>query len=92
MIPDDVRAAAEQLVQFHDRFAPIFGKAQAQDHAYDFIKGLMICRCSTGLESVTVRELCVDDPVVSGASTTPSSETNMFATIFRMTTHSFQVA
>ena len=39
MTPDDVRAAAEQLVHFHDRFAPLFGKAQAQDHAYDFIKG-----------------------------------------------------
>ena len=26
MTPDDVRAAAEQLVQFHDRFAPLFGK------------------------------------------------------------------
>ena len=26
MTPDDVRAAAEQLVQFHERFAPLFGK------------------------------------------------------------------
>src|SRR3954470_19384388 len=43
MTPDDVRAAAEQLVQFHERFAPTFGKDQAQDHAYDYLKGLMIC-------------------------------------------------
>lgn len=34
MTPDDVRAAAEQLVDFHERFAPLFGKDQAQDHAY----------------------------------------------------------
>ena len=39
MTPDDVRAAAEQLVQFHERFAPLFGKEQAQDHAYDLPQG-----------------------------------------------------
>src|SRR3954462_3852260 len=43
MTPDDVRAAAEQLVHFHERFAPLFGKEQAQDHAYDYIKGLLVC-------------------------------------------------
>jgi SRSO17 transposase len=43
MTPDDVRAAAEQVVHFHERFAPLFGKAQAQDHAYDYLKGLMAC-------------------------------------------------
>ena len=41
MTPDDVRAAAEQLVHFHERFAPLFGKEQAQDHAYDYVKGLL---------------------------------------------------
>ena len=30
MTEDEVRAAAERLVQFHDRFAPLFGKQQAQ--------------------------------------------------------------
>ena len=25
------------------RFAPLFGKEQAQDHAYDYVKGLMVC-------------------------------------------------
>ena len=29
MTPDDVRAAAERLVDFHDRFAPLFGREQA---------------------------------------------------------------
>ena len=33
MTPDDVHAAADQLVNFHQRFAPLFGKEQAQDHA-----------------------------------------------------------
>ena len=39
MTPDDVRAAAEQLIKFHERFAPLFGKVQAQDHAYTYLKG-----------------------------------------------------
>jgi hypothetical protein len=47
MTPDDVRAAAEQLVDFHERFAPLFGKEQAQDHAYDYLKGLMTCMMET---------------------------------------------
>ena len=36
MTEDDVRAAAERLVQFHERFAPLFGREQAQDHAYTY--------------------------------------------------------
>ncbi|MBV8309623.1 MAG: hypothetical protein JO344_04400, partial [Planctomycetaceae bacterium] len=43
MTEDDVRATAERLVQFHQRFAPLFGKEQAQDHAYTYVKGLMVC-------------------------------------------------
>ncbi len=35
MTLDDVRAAAEQPVALHEDFAPLFGKDQAQDHAYD---------------------------------------------------------
>ena len=37
MTEDEVCAAAERLVQFHERFAPLFGKEQAQDHAYTYI-------------------------------------------------------
>jgi hypothetical protein len=29
MTPDDVRAAAERLVDLHERFAPLFGREQA---------------------------------------------------------------
>jgi hypothetical protein len=42
MTSDDVRAAAEQLLQFHERFARLFGKEQAQFHGYDSIKGLLV--------------------------------------------------
>ena len=37
MTEDEVRAAAERLVEFHERFAPHFGKEQAQDHAYTYV-------------------------------------------------------
>jgi SRSO17 transposase len=54
MTSDDVRATAEQLVHFHDRFAPLFGKAQAQDHAYDYIKGLMVCAERKSIEPIAL--------------------------------------
>jgi SRSO17 transposase len=38
-----VRAAAERLIDFPEHFAPLFGKEQAQDHADDSLKGLMVC-------------------------------------------------
>ena len=63
MTPDDVRAAAEQLVEFHDRFSLLFGKAQAQDHAYTYLKGLMCCPERKSIEPIA---LCVGDGQVSG--------------------------
>ena len=54
MTPDDVRAAAEQLVRFHDQFALLFGKAQAQEHAYDYIKGLMTCPERKSIEPIAL--------------------------------------
>jgi SRSO17 transposase len=63
MTPDDVRAAAEQLVQFHRRFAPLFGKEQAQDHAYTYLKGLMCCPERKSIEPIA---LCTGTGQVSG--------------------------
>jgi SRSO17 transposase len=54
MTEDDVRAAAERLVQFHERFAPLFGKEQAQDHAYTYVKGLMICPERKSIEPIAL--------------------------------------
>src|SRR4051794_21181346 len=54
MTPDDGRAAAEQLVHFHDRFAPLFGKDQAQDHAYDYLKGLSVCPERKSVEPIAL--------------------------------------
>jgi SRSO17 transposase len=54
MTPDDVRAAAERLVQFHERFAPLFGKEQAQDHAYTYLKGLLACPERKSIEPIAL--------------------------------------
>src|SRR4051794_34416944 len=54
MTPDDVRAAAEQLVDFHERFALLFGKEQAQDHAYDYLRGLMTCPERKSIEPIAL--------------------------------------
>ena len=54
MTQDDVRAAADQLVQFHDRFAPLFGKEPAQVHAYDYLKGLMTCPERKSIEPIAL--------------------------------------
>jgi SRSO17 transposase len=63
MTPDDVRAAAEQLLQFHERFAPLFGKEPAQDHAYTYLKGLMCCPERKSIEPIA---LCTGTGQVSG--------------------------
>ena len=63
MTPDDVRAAAEQLVEFHERFAPLFGKEEAQDHAYTYLKGLMCCPERKSIEPIA---LCTGTGQVSG--------------------------
>ena len=54
MTQDEVRAAAERLVQFHERFAPLFGKEQAQDHAYCYVKGLMVCPERKSIEPIAI--------------------------------------
>ncbi len=54
MTEDEVRAAARRLVRFHDRFAPLFGKEQAQDHAHTYVKGLMVCPERKSVEPIAL--------------------------------------
>jgi SRSO17 transposase len=54
MTPDDVRAAAHILVELHEDFAPLFGKDQAQTHAYDYLKGLLICPERKSIEPIAL--------------------------------------
>jgi SRSO17 transposase len=54
MTKDEVRAAADRLVDFHDRFAPLFGKEEAQDHGYSYVKGLMVCPERKSIEPIAL--------------------------------------
>jgi SRSO17 transposase len=54
MTLDDVRAAAEELVQFHEGFAPLLGKEQVQLHASDSSKALMICPERKSIEPIAL--------------------------------------
>lgn len=54
MTKDDVRAAASRLVEFHEQFAPTFGRAEAQDNAFTYIKGLMICPERKSIEPIAL--------------------------------------
>src|SRR4051795_13233888 len=54
MTKDEVRAAADRLVDFHDRFAPLFGKEEAQDHGYIYVKGLMVCPERKSIEPIAL--------------------------------------
>ena len=54
MTPDDVRAAAEQLVDLQEDFAPLFGTDHAQLHASDYIRGLLICPERKSIEPIAL--------------------------------------
>jgi SRSO17 transposase len=52
MTEDDVHAAAERLEEIFERFAPFFGKAEAQSHAFHYVKGLMVCPGRKSIEPI----------------------------------------
>ena len=57
MTPDDVRAAAERLVDFHERFAPLFGKEGVwQRFATNWANAFMIH--SKQLRSLSANPFC----------------------------------
>ncbi len=41
MTGEEVRAAARRIVRWHDRFAGLFGRREAQEHSMVYLKGLM---------------------------------------------------
>ena len=38
----ELRAASERLVKFHERFAPLFGRPEPQEHALGYLRGLLL--------------------------------------------------
>ncbi len=41
MTRDEVRAAARRVTRWHDRFAPLFGRKEAEEHSRVYVRGLM---------------------------------------------------
>ena len=55
MTRDEVRAAAERIVQWHDRFASLFGRQESQEHSFVYLKGLMSDQPRKSVEPIALQ-------------------------------------
>jgi hypothetical protein len=55
MTVDELRAAADDLVTLHQRFAPFFGSKQAQEHARCYLQGLLLAEGRKSAEPLALR-------------------------------------
>jgi len=61
MTSDELRAAADQLLKFHERFAGLFGRTESRQHSVDYVKGLLVSSERKNVEAMTLR-VCADQP------------------------------
>lgn len=54
MTRDEVCAAAKRVVQWHGRFAPLFGRKEACAHSLDYVKGLMADQKRKSIEPIAL--------------------------------------
>lgn len=54
MTPDEVRAAAAQLHQLHQQFAPLFGSKADQAHALTYLRGLLVHEGRKNTEAIVL--------------------------------------
>ena len=55
MIKEDLRACAKDLVRFHKRFAPHFGRVECQDHAFHYLRGLLLAPRRKSVEPMALQ-------------------------------------
>jgi len=55
MTRDEVRAAAARVVQWHRRFARLFGRKEAQEHSLVYLKGLLSDQARKSVEPIALR-------------------------------------
>lgn len=55
MTRDEVRAAAMRVVQWHERFACLFGRREAQQHSLVYLRGLMSDQGRKSVEPIALR-------------------------------------
>ena len=54
MTTDELRAAAEELTRLHQRFAPLFGRPEAQEHSRVYLKGLLMSQEGKNAEAIAL--------------------------------------
>jgi SRSO17 transposase len=55
MTRDEVRAAARKLTRWHERFAPLFGRSEAQEHSRVYLKGLLSDQQRKSVEPIALQ-------------------------------------
>jgi SRSO17 transposase len=65
MTTDELRAAADQLVHLHERFAPLFGRKEARAQSQIYLNGLLL---ATGRKSAEPMALEFGTPTDDGVS------------------------
>ena len=55
MTRDEVRAAGRRVVQWHQRFAGLFGRREAREHSLVYLKGLLSQQPRKSVEPIALR-------------------------------------
>lgn len=55
MTRDEVRAATARVVQWHERFAGLFGRKEAREHSLTYVKGLLSDQPRKSIEPLALR-------------------------------------
>jgi SRSO17 transposase len=55
MTRDEVRAAAKRVTQWHERFVPLFGRREAQEHSRVYLKGLLSDQRRKSVEPIALQ-------------------------------------
>jgi len=54
MTRDEVRAAARRVTRWHERFAPLFGRKEAQHHSLVYVRGLLSDQQRKSIEPIAL--------------------------------------
>src|SRR6266446_9498931 len=81
----EVRAAAAELVRLHQRFAPLFGRIEAQAQARVYLEGLLLAQ---GRKSAEPMALVFGEPDDDGISQNQVLALQRFLTYSPWDTHS----
>ena len=55
MTRDEVRTAARRVTVWHERFAPLFGRKEAQEHSRVYVKGLLSEQQRKSIEPIALQ-------------------------------------